>query len=337
MTESKRPCDQYYGVRALVLGASGFIGRWVARLLYECRATPFLVVSDLAKGEQVFAEYGIRGEIIAVDLRDRRATKDLVLSVHPSITFNCAGYGVSPLERDEATAYQINEQLIDAVCEAVAVGRDQRWTGQDIVHLGSALEYGTVDGNLHEASAPRPTCVYGRSKLAGTRRLIRSADTYLLKAVTARLFTVYGPGERKGRLLPSLIEAAKDGRTLRLTRGEQRRDFTYVEDVADGLLRLGLVAANSGEIVNLATGRLTSVRRFTETAAEILGLTRARLEFGELPTRRNEMSHSEVTIERLQLLTQWAPPTTVEEGIRRTASSNTTQCSSAIPLHAIPV
>ena len=81
-----------------------------------------------------------------------------------------------------------------------------------------------------------------------------------MRAVTARLFTVYGPGEHCGRLLPSLIEAARAEKPLELTAGTQLRDLTYVEDVAEGLLRLGLAQAEPGSVVNLATGHLTMVR-----------------------------------------------------------------------------
>ena len=77
-----------------------------------------------------------------------------------------------------------------------------------MIHVGSALEYGTARGNLNELTAPSPTTLYGRSKLAGTLRVCRAARRRGFRAVTARLFTVYGPGEQPGRLLPSLMAAA---------------------------------------------------------------------------------------------------------------------------------
>jgi UDP-glucuronate decarboxylase len=117
-----------------------------------------------------------------------------------------------------------------------------------------------------------------------------------------------------------LIDAYSRDDNLEMTRGEQRRDFTYVGDVADGLLRLGLAAANPGEVVNLATGRLTPVRAFAETAATVLGLEKTRLQFGKLPTRGEEMKHSDVTIKRLRQLTGWAPRMGISEGIERTLS-----------------
>ncbi|UCC53279.1 MAG: SDR family oxidoreductase [Anaerolineaceae bacterium] len=161
--------------------------------------------------------------------------------------------------------------------------------GQDVVHVGSALEYGSISGKLSEDSKPNHTTLCGISKLAGIHALATCCQIHGIKGLTVRLFTVYGPGEHPGRLLPSIMDAAGTGNSLSLTPGRQRRDFTYVEDVAEGLLCLGLSEAKSGEIVNLATGTLTSVRDFAETEARILGISRDALKFGETPTRKEEM------------------------------------------------
>jgi nucleoside-diphosphate-sugar epimerase len=221
-------------------------------------------------------------------------------------------------ERDSVIAYRINTQLVQVIAATVAQGRDPHWPGQDIVHVGTPLEYGSIGGNLAEDSAPNPTTLYGASKLAGTELLVGCCKAHNLKGLTARPFTVYGPGEPPGRLLPSLLETAKSRKPLALTTGEQKRDFIYVEDVSDGLLRLGLAPAVPGDIVNLATGRLTSVRTFAETAAQILSIPQDILKFGEIPPLGEEMHHSEVATERLRQLTAWTPSTGVAEGIQKT-------------------
>jgi len=305
-------------IRIAILGASGFIGRWVARALGTRSAKLYLVVRNKSVSEGVFSKYHVHGKILEADLSDSNEVRKLFHEVRPSITFNLSGYGVKPTERDPETSHRINTHLVSAICEAVAETRDADWPGQDIVHVGSALEYGAIGGNLSEDSAPNPTTDYGRSKLQGTATLARNCKARGIKGVTARLFTVYGPGEHQGRLLPSLLDAARAGESLGLTDGVQKRDFTYVEDVAEGLLRLGLVTTKPGEIVNLATGHLMTVRSFAETAAGIMKIPSDRLEFGALPTRTEEMEHATVAIERLRRLTTWVPSTGIEEGILRT-------------------
>lgn len=308
----------FKGVHVLVLGASGFIGRWVARSLCQQGAMVNLVIRDEATSRKVFSKYGIHGRIFTADLRNVVRVKQIYETVRPSITFNLVGYGVDRSEHDEETAFQINAALLAGVCEAVSDNRDPDWFGQDIVHVGSALEYGVAKGDLSEDTIPAPTTVYGRSKLAGTQLFARSCETFQLKGFTARLFTVYGPGEHKGRLLPSLMEIARTGDALSLTAGTQKRDFTFVEDVSEGLLRLGIVQARSGGIVNLASGTLTSVRDFAETAAQLLNIESHQLKFGVIPTREEEMDHEPVSISRLQNLLGWFPSIGVEDGIQRT-------------------
>jgi UDP-glucose 4-epimerase len=320
IVEYRNPFAAYRGIRVALLGASGFIGRWVARALCAQGARTLLVVRDRSSAESIFACYGIRGSIAEVDLKDSKAVREVLQAAAPSITFNLAGYGIDRTECDAETTYLINAHLVETICQSVAEIGHTAWDGQSVVHVGSALEYGTIGGNLSEDSVPNPTTLYGRSKLAGTEALARFCKAHGLKGLTARLFTVYGPGEHPGRLLPALLEATRTGQSVQLTSGAQRRDFTYVEDVAEGLLRLGLAQAQSGEIVNLATGRLTPARDFAEAGARILGIPREKLEFGVLRTRHEEMEHTEPTVDRLWRLLAWVPPTDIDEGIRRTSA-----------------
>jgi nucleoside-diphosphate-sugar epimerase len=304
----------YEGVRVIVLGASGFIGRWVAQKLQNAGANLYLLLRNPA----VWDPNGIGGEVIEADLSDPAMLAGLYRRIRPSITFNLVGYGVDPAERDERLSYQINAKLPGAVCCAAAAVRDEMWRGQYVIHAGSAAEYGSAGGALSEDGPALPATIYGKSKLEGTRVVAACRHGLGLRCMTARLFTVYGPGEHNGRLLPSLIEAAQSGKPLDLTEGLQRRDFTYVEDIAEGLLRLGLTGGESEAVVNLATGQMMSVRTFIQTAATILGIPGSNLRFAAIPGRCGEMEHDPVSLNRLRQLLAWVPPVPVTEGIRRT-------------------
>ena len=199
----------FEGVRALVLGASGFIGRWVARALAARGAAVVYAVRDRAAFEPIRRAWSLAGPVIEADLSRPDSVGALLREVRPSVTFNLAGYGVDRCERDGHLSHLLNAELPGRAAEAMAAVRDPRWPGVDLVHTGSALEYGTLGGDLAEDSLPQPTTVYGKSKLAGTRAVAAASREHGLKAVTARLFTVYGPGEHTGRLLPTLLEAAR--------------------------------------------------------------------------------------------------------------------------------
>ncbi len=296
------PFSAYQNRRVIVFGPTGFIGRWVARFLSQQKAELYLVFRDPDSTSTLFPRYGIKGHSIRLDLSDLDRIRPVIEDIRPDVVFNLAGYGVDRSERDEKLAYSLNADLVERICITLDKIPGTDWPGQRLIHAGSALEYGEIQGDLHENSQPFPTTLYGKSKLAGTKKLKIFSQTQQLSAITARLFTVYGPGEHSGRLLPSLLEIAATGKTLSLTAGLQKRDFSYVEDVAEGLLRLGLGSAFPGEIVNLATGKLHSVREFVEIAGKALSIQPGQLKFGALPTRSYEMEHSPVSIEKLRLV-----------------------------------
>jgi nucleoside-diphosphate-sugar epimerase len=212
---------------------------------------------------------------------------------------------------------RLNTQVVEDLCVSLSDTDDRGWAGARLVHVGSALEYGRIGGPIHEHCEPAPTTEYGRTKLAATRQVQSHAVAARLPAVVARLFTVYGPGEHSDRLLPSLLRAARVGGRVALSQGRQRRDFTYVEDAVEGLLRLAMCHRPAGEIVNVATGVLVPVREFAVAAAAVLGIPEDRLDFGALPDLPEEMWQGSVDVTRLRTLTGWVPATMVADGVRR--------------------
>ena len=306
----------YRGQRVLVTGASGFIGRWVARALAQAGAEAWLAGRDPAALEAVCRRYSFAGTPCIADLARPGEFKRLWNEARPAVTFNLAGYGIDREEKDDALAGQLNTGLVREILEALETAASTAWAGLRLVHAGSAFEYGAVPGTINEDTPATPVATYGRTKLAATE-LVSAAAGRGLRAAAARLFTVYGPGEHPNRLLPSLMRAAETGETLPMTGGRQQRDFTYVEEVAEGMLRLGLQPEPVGT-VHLATGRLTSIREFALAAAELLSLREGQLQLGALPYRTDETQQGPTDVTKLKKLVFWKPSLTVREGIEKT-------------------
>ncbi|NDQ57810.1 MAG: NAD(P)-dependent oxidoreductase [Acidipila sp.] len=311
---------QYAGRRVLITGAGGFIGRWVARLLQPGGAELLLAARSAASLESLGRAYQFTGRTMVSDLSEAGSFERLYRDARPHITFHLAGYGVNPEERDPQLAYKMNHRLIKDISEIISASRMDDWPGVRLINAGSAAEYGAVPGPVTEKSPENPVNLYARTKLAGKLALDGCIQRTGLRAITARLFTVYGPGEHGHRLLPSLIEAAHTGHTLALTAGEQQRDFTYVADAAEGLVRLGCLEGAAPPVANVATGTLTSVRGFAETAGKVLSLRPGQLNFGALPYRPDETLHGAVNTSLLEGLLGWKPPTSIRSGIEKTVA-----------------
>lgn len=309
------PLAAYAGVRVLVTGASGFIGGWVWRLLAEHGAEVWAAGRDGAR-LRGSAPAGAGGGIAVADLSVPGAMAELIRRLRPAVTFNLAGYGVGRSERDAALSRRVNAGVPAEAARALASAPAERgWDGLRLVHTGSAFEYGCVAGTVDEDTAPVPATRYGRDKLAGTAAVAAARAETGLRAATVRVATVYGPGEHPDRLLPTLLRAARTREAVALTAGEQARDFTWVGDVAEGLLRVGLRGAAPAAL-NLATGRACTVRDFAVQAMRAAGIPPAQVRFGAVPYAPDEVWQGPLDVRRACALLGWLPPTPVADGIR---------------------
>ncbi len=316
--EWEQVTSHYKGTRVVVLGSTGFIGIWLARKLCSMGAKVYLFHRDAERARRLYSAFEVDGEYIEADLLEAGTVEQAIHDIRPAVTFNLAGYGVNPEENNKEIAHALNVRLVERLADCLETARDRSWQAQALVHTGSGFEYGAIGGDLDEESIPDPTSLYATTKLKGTKALVNSCNRTALPALIARPFTVYGPGESSHRLLPSLMKGAQEGGTIQLSSGVQKRDFIYVEDVVEGIIRLAVSSAPPGTVVNLASGVLMTVRQFVEAAATVLGITEGQLQFSSISTRVVEMEHLPVNINRLQSMTDWTPSTSVQDGVRRT-------------------
>lgn len=316
MTVPSPILDAYAGRRVLLTGASGFIGRTLAGALSTSQAELWLV------SRAQIAAPAANAHVIVADLSLPGSFARIFGSVKPHITFHLASSGGSYSEAGRAVAERLNHELSAEIAEVVA-GKDHTpWPGMRLVRTGCAAEYGAIEGVVREESPPHPASVFGLSMLAGTwavSRAVQSSPVLNGKVTTARLFSVYGSGEARGRLLASLLETARSGERLKLTRGDERQDMIYAGDVAEGLLRLGACHSPAPPVIHLASGHAVSVREFAETAARELGLRPDQLDFGALLARADDLPRGAADTSRLTRLLGWRPRTSLAEGIRETA------------------
>lgn len=195
-------------------------------------------------------------------------------------------------------------RLLDAAAQA-GVGR--------MIVAGSCWEYGRRSGAVSEDSAPNDMGIFAATKRALLTLLESVARDSRLAYSWARIFFVYGPGQRPSSLIPSLRAAYTSGRTPEIREPDAVQDFVHVDDVAAALLALASADVPSG-VFNVGSGRPTSVGGVANRAADYYGRPRP---FPTLPEGRGFWADST----RMQALTGWRPRFGIDEGIRQTLAA----------------
>jgi nucleoside-diphosphate-sugar epimerase len=173
------------------------------------------------------------------------------------------------------------------------------------------------------------------NKLVGELYCNYFSDYYKLPVSVARYFNVYGPGEVPGayrNVIPNFIWSAMNGSALPVMgTGEETRDFTFVNDIVDGTLRLGVMKGALGEAFNLASGTETKI---VDLALYINEITSNKAGIVYTPKRDwDKSTRRRASIEKAQSLLGYQPRTPFGEGVRRTYEwirGNSKQISKAV-------
>ena len=300
-------------VRVLVAGGGGFVGSALTAAL----ATGGHDVSVMTTGEKTLP-HSVRPRRLA------RWNPGCILEAEPTSRydwiFNAAAYGVDPSQTDATVARLANAELPLAFVELA-----RRAGARALVHVGSCFEYAepAVRRPLRESDPLECVKTYAASKAAGSLAVVEAARRSSVNAVVARLFGVYGAGERPWRLLPSIHDRLVRGRPVPMSEGSQVRDYLYIEDAAAGLIALAASISaipRTPSIVNLCSGVEVTVRRFAETLAGALSAPHDLLQFGAIPMRSGEVAYLVGDASRLNSLTSWRPAYTLELGIAAAAA-----------------
>jgi UDP-glucose 4-epimerase len=171
-----------------------------------------------------------------------------------------------------------------------------------------------------EAQEPAPASPYAVAKLCSEIHARHWAEYRGLQTVCLRFFNVFGPRQDPrspyAAAIPIFISnLLADQPVPVFGDGRQTRDFTFVEDVVQGILAAGATVGVSGHVYNVASGRGTSVLDLIETLAQLMGV-RAQLEM--LPPRVGDIKHSRADISAAVRDLKFSSPTSLKQGLTRT-------------------
>lgn len=297
-------------MRCLVTGGTGLIGSHLVRLLLE-NETEVAVLMRSTSNPWRIKDMLRRLHIIAGDLV---AIKEAAVSIRnftPDVTFHLGWHGVGSRYRNDPS--QITQNLYGGLelVQLVHEAGCQRWVG-----LGSQAEYGPYNGVLIEDLPARPVTIYGVVKLCLGLLSQKLCEVYNIGFIWLRLLAAYGPMDDPDHLIPQVILTLLRGEKPSVTRGEQRWDYLYVEDVARAILQSATNPGAQG-IFNLGSGEAHTVCSIVERIRDFIDPTLP-LGFGEVPYRSDQIMHLQADITKLQRVTDWKPKTSLVDGLKRT-------------------
>ena len=304
--------------RVLVTGASGFIGSAVVRrLVADGHEVHALTSAVSAVYPQRLLEVRTQIALHEGSLADRRAMDALVAASEPEVVLHLGAYthvGKSWQRVDEciSTNVQGTVNLLQAL-EA------RGWPARRFVYTSTSEVYGDVPVPFREDGPVNPISPYSVSKYAGERYCRMFVQGKQWPVVVLRPFNAFGPRQSPDRVIPEIITRGLRRQRLAMTQGRQTREFVYVDDLADGFVRAGLLAGDEvhGEVVNLCSGDDISMRDLASKVLALMG-DPVTPEFGALPERPTEVPELAGDPAKAARLLGWAPTVGLDEGLKRT-------------------
>jgi nucleoside-diphosphate-sugar epimerase len=300
--------------RYLVTGGAGFIGSHLAEALVA-RGQQVRVVDNLVGGKRANLAHVAGIEFLEGDLADMAVAVQAV----SGMDYVLHQAAIPSVPRSVADPITSNRANITSTLNVLVAARDANVTR--LVYAGSSSAYGNAPTlPKHEAMTPNPLSPYALQKVVGEQYCRMFTELYGLETVSIRYFNVFGPRQDPGSPYSGVISlfstALLEGRAPTIYGdGEQTRDFTYVSNVVDGVLRACEAPGASGESINVATGGRISLNELLRVMQQIVG-TSLTPTYAE--ARQGDVKDSQADISKARTLLGYEPSVDLAEGLRRT-------------------
>jgi UDP-glucose 4-epimerase len=305
----------YTDKRVLITGGSGCIGSNLVRALLEAQPDRITVLDDFSSSFSWNLPKHKSLEVVEGSILDEQRLKQ-VFYEKPDYVFHLAAHFANQNSIDHPeTDLMVNGLGLLKVLEYSRLTEPERlvFAGSGCSVYGSHAEIPFVEGSV-SLTLDTP---YQIHKLLGELYCNHYNEIHGVRTAIGRFFNVFGPGEVPGRyrnVIPNFMWLAMHGRPLTITgTGDETRDFAYVGDIVNGLLRMGVIDAAIGESMNLASGTETSVK---DLAKEIVDITKSKggIRFG--PKRAWDRSNRRLaSIEKANRLTGYQSTVPFRKGL----------------------
>ena len=300
----------------VVTGGAGFIGSNLCRTLLE-QGAKVTAYDNMYSGKMEFIkdllDKGLN--FVQADIRDLAALE--------KATKNCDK--IFHLAAQTSVPFSMENPQED--CEINVIGtlnvlEAARKADVRVVFASSCAVYGNPEKRPTPETYPtNPIAFYGLSKLLGENCCNFHKETYGLEVVRLRIFNVYGPNCH-GVMYDFLKKLQKNPKKLEvLGTGRQSRDFVYISDMVDMLLRAATSPQAPGEAFNVGTGTTTSVAELADMIIEILELKDVEVSFTGGQAWEGDMDITLADNSKAVNKLEWRPQVSLKQGLKKLISS----------------
>jgi UDP-glucose 4-epimerase len=309
--------------KVLVTGGAGFIGSHVAELFHR-RGYDVDILDDFSSGKKENVAEGVR--VHRLDIRSQDAARLVADQQYDVIAHLAAQIDVRKSVADPMHDASVNIIGTLNLLEAVRASTHAKRTRFVFSSTGGALYGDFTVPPSREDEEKNPEAPYGIAKCGVEYYLAYYARVHGLDTASVRFGNVYGPRQDphgEAGVVAIFCGRILDGRPLTVFGdGEQTRDYVYVGDVAEAVLRVATAPLPSpgrldARAFNIGTGAGTSVLRL----AEILkSASRSDVAIEHAPRRPGEMQHSVLNVDKAREVLGWTARVSIEEGLARSFS-----------------
>ncbi len=190
------------------------------------------------------------------------------------------------------------------------------------IQIGTSLEYGTSNSPQKEnikCNLKSIKSTYGRAKLLSSVHMINLFKRKKFPSTVLRLYLVYGPKQEVNRFLPTIIKGCIKNKKFPSSKGEQLRDFLYVDDAVEGIIKSLTNKKARGQIINIGSGKPKIIKNVIEKVKKIS--KGGKPQYGDFKLRKFDIPKLFPNIKKARIKIKWKPKISFEKGIRKTINS----------------
>ena len=285
--------------RILITGANGYLGTFLFKELEKFNPELYSISKNIDNSDNSFK----------IDLTDDKKLNKIVNTINPDIVFHLAAN--INRDRDQSIYTQMFQDNVQGTMNLLNALEDTDC--KQFIFSSSSEIYGDNKSPFHENQVPKPVSPYSTTKVLAELYIQDKLSSGNISFTIARIFNFYGPGMSESFFISEMIQTLKSGNDFHMTRGDQYRDFLYIDDVVAALILMVQNPKANREIFNVCSGKGLQIK---ELALEVEKYFEAKIILGAIPYRENEVWEMIGNNSKIQNILGFQAKVGLNEGIK---------------------